>query len=87
MLICSGPPMPPLVRPSRVPELIASSGWSPARTCALVTLRVMPLWLTANSSLSAAAVAGASSSIVGMVGTALSGHAAARPRVLWLMLD
>ena len=69
MLICSGPPMPPLVRPRRVPELIASCGWSPARTCALVTLRVMPLWLTGNSSLSDAAVAGASSSIVGMIET------------------
>ena len=46
ILICSGMPTPGLVRPSSFPELIASSGCTPARSCARVILRAIPLWLT-----------------------------------------
>jgi hypothetical protein len=58
--IGSGSPVPGLVRPSSFPELMASWGCTPARSCARVTFRAIPFWLTKSSSESEAAVPGAS---------------------------
>ena len=64
----SGPPAPALLRPSNWPWVSASVGCSPATSCARVTLRAKPAWLAGTSSLSAAATAAGSSSIVGIYG-------------------
>ena len=64
--IVSGPPSPVDTRPSSVCEGIASAGCTPANTCARVIFSAVPLWLINSSSVSDAAVAGASWSIVGI---------------------
>ena len=67
MAIVSGDPAPAAERPNIVPAGIMICDWTPARTCERDILRVTLFWLTGNASLSAAAVAGANSSIVGML--------------------
>ena len=64
--IVSGPPSPVDTRPSSVCDGIASAGCTPANTCARVIFSAVPLWLINSSSVSDAAVAGASWSIVGI---------------------
>jgi hypothetical protein len=52
--------------PRRVPDAAAICGCKPAISCARVTFRDTPFWLIISSSVSAAAAAGASWSMVGI---------------------